>query len=84
MATLNILNDVYNFHNYIIDTEMLDIYIREMKTRYSEKLCSIVCELLNLTPKDRPNSQKAHQLLFDYREKLEKYFDVFLLIIFSH
>lgn len=43
MATLNNLNDIYDYAHYLINTEKLDTYIRVMKTLYSEQLCSIVC-----------------------------------------
>jgi len=43
MATLKSINDIYDYPHYLINTEKLDIYIREMKTLYSEQLCSIVC-----------------------------------------
>ena len=36
MATLNSLYDIYDNSNYLIVTDKLDNYIREMKTIYSE------------------------------------------------
>lgn len=36
MATLNSIYDIYDNSNYLIITDKLDSYIREMKTIYSE------------------------------------------------
>ncbi|CAD8203004.1 unnamed protein product [Paramecium pentaurelia] len=74
MATLKSINDIYDYPHYLINTEKLDSYIREMKTLYSEQLCSIVCQLLQLAPETRPNSRQANDLLIGYRFQLEDYF----------
>ncbi|CAD8104041.1 unnamed protein product [Paramecium primaurelia] len=74
MATLKSINDIYDYSHYLINTEKLDTYIREMKTLYSEQLCSIVCQLLQLAPETRPNSRQANDLLIGYRFQLEDYF----------
>ncbi|CAD8095862.1 unnamed protein product [Paramecium primaurelia] len=74
MATLNSIYDIYDNSNYLIITDKLDTYIREMKTIYSEQLCSIVCQLLQLAPENRPNSYSANDLLIGFRYQLEDYF----------
>ncbi|CAD8190972.1 unnamed protein product [Paramecium octaurelia] len=74
MTTLKSINDIYDYPHYLINTEKLDTYIREMKTLYSEQLCSIVCQLLQLAPETRPNSRQANDLLIGYRFQLEDYF----------
>ncbi|CAD8118012.1 unnamed protein product [Paramecium sonneborni] len=74
MATLNSINDIYDYSNYLIITDKLDNYIREMKTLYSEQLCSIICQLLQLAPENRPNSYSANNLLIGFRFQLEDYF----------
>ncbi|CAK91805.1 unnamed protein product (macronuclear) [Paramecium tetraurelia] len=74
MATLNSIYDIYDNSNYLITTDKLDGYIREMKTLYSEQLCSIVCQLLQLAPENRPNSYQANDLLIGFRYQLEDYF----------
>ncbi|CAD8114019.1 unnamed protein product [Paramecium sonneborni] len=74
MATLNSINNIYDNSKYLIITDQLDNYIREMKTLYSEQLCSIVCQLLQLAPENRPNSQQANELLIGFRFQLEDYF----------
>ncbi|CAD8178930.1 unnamed protein product [Paramecium octaurelia] len=74
MAILKNINDIYDYTHYLLSTEKLDAYIREMKTLYSEQLCSIVCQLLQLAPENRPNSRQANDLLIGYRFQLEDYF----------
>lgn len=66
MARLHNLKDIYDMQELKINKNKLDEHIREMRQSYTESISSVICELLQLAPENRPDLKQASSLLAPY------------------